>query len=146
MSSRPKNPQKCKYCKNPAVKSLIWADGRAYIPVCSQHETTARETVKDQNDSVCDVKMIDGIREDVNFGLIGAGQRKLSALSEAPPPKVAARQVGYSGSKVSNTRDAGSFLKALGTEWRQMRARRVHDHRISVDIDGAKFTLYTRNG
>jgi len=27
--------QKCKYCNHPAKKSLIWADGRAYVPACS---------------------------------------------------------------------------------------------------------------
>lgn len=32
----PKN-QKCKYCKEPAVKRIIHSEGMAYIPVCSGH-------------------------------------------------------------------------------------------------------------
>lgn len=29
--------QKCKYCANPATKSILWAEGMAYIPVCEAH-------------------------------------------------------------------------------------------------------------
>ena len=140
----PTAPQKCKYCDRPAYKSYIWAEGRAYIPVCSQHELTAREEIAEQNDAVIDTRLIQGSHEHISFGMRAQGQRKLSALAEAPVIR-ANKQPG-ARLPVDNIRDAGSFLKALGLNWRQMRARRVHDHRISVDIDGAKFTLYTRNG
>ena len=140
----PTAPQKCKYCDRPAYKSYIWAEGRAYIPVCSQHELTAREDIAEQNDAIVDTRLIKGTHESVSFGARVRGQRKLSALDEAPI-RGAGKQPG-SRLSVDNVRDAGSFLRALGLNWRQLRARRVHDHRISVDIDGAKFTLYTRNG
>lgn len=140
----PKSPQKCKYCDRPAYKSMVWAEGRSFIPVCSQHELTAREDVADQNSAICDSMLINGAIENISFGLQAAGGRKLSALSEAPVIK-ANKQPG-ARVPVDQIRDAGSFLKALGMNWRQLRARRVHDHRMSVDIDGAKFTLYTRNG
>lgn len=51
--------QKCKYCDQPAAVSLIWADGRAYIPVCKAHEGKARNRVKEQGDSVCDVVKVE---------------------------------------------------------------------------------------
>jgi len=39
-------PQKCKFCDEPATKALIWADGRAYVPVCGDdHLAKAREKV-----------------------------------------------------------------------------------------------------
>lgn len=30
-------PQKCKYCSNPATKSILHSEGMAYIPVCQKH-------------------------------------------------------------------------------------------------------------
>lgn|GEM_PF-6443884 len=53
-------PQKCHYCKSPATKSLIWADGRAYIPVCEEHESDARDQIVEKNgDEVAYVRKID---------------------------------------------------------------------------------------
>lgn len=48
--------------------------------------------------------------------------------------------------KKSKVRDAASLLKALGTDWRVLRANKVHDHRMTVTIDGMKYTLYMRKG
>jgi peptidoglycan hydrolase-like protein with peptidoglycan-binding domain len=53
----PKN-QKCKYCEEPASKRVIWAEGRAYIPVCAGHESKAREQIKKNNDEVTEVRAI----------------------------------------------------------------------------------------
>lgn len=39
-----------------------------------------------------------------------------------------------------------SFLRMLGTDWKTMRADRVHDNRMSVNIDGVRYTVYTRRG
>lgn len=39
-----------------------------------------------------------------------------------------------------------SLLQMLGTDWKTMRANRVHDNRMSVTIDGVKYTVYTRRG
>lgn len=47
-SERPRisRPQKCKYCDGPATKALIWAEGRAYVPVCGdKHLAKARKKV-----------------------------------------------------------------------------------------------------
>lgn len=52
-------PQKCKYCKAPATKSLGWAEGMAYIPVCDDHEAKGRDKIVNGNgDEVCFVHEI----------------------------------------------------------------------------------------
>jgi len=43
-------PQKCSYCKNPATKGYIWADGRAYIPVCEDHRNKVKKQIEKIND------------------------------------------------------------------------------------------------
>lgn len=45
-------PHTCKHCDGPATKALIWAEGRAFIPVCDRHEALARRIVKGNGDSV----------------------------------------------------------------------------------------------
>jgi hypothetical protein len=42
-------PQKCKECKKPAIKSLVWAEGMAYVPVCADHEQSMRKHLKDED-------------------------------------------------------------------------------------------------
>lgn len=49
-------PQKCKECKQPATKSLIWAEGAAYVPVCDKHEDKVRKHLGE--DEVCAVHTI----------------------------------------------------------------------------------------
>jgi len=44
-----KQPQKCKYCDSDATKAYVWADGRAYIPVCDSHEKTAKRRIEKTN-------------------------------------------------------------------------------------------------
>lgn len=39
--------QKCKYCKNPASRSILWAEGMAYIPVCMDHLEKGKSDVTD---------------------------------------------------------------------------------------------------
>ena len=41
--SRATRPQKCKRCSKPATKSLVWAEGAAYVPVCDGHEDAVRK-------------------------------------------------------------------------------------------------------
>lgn len=52
-------PQKCKFCKQPATKAYVWAEGRAYIPVCKKHEQKANDTITKKNeDSIDEVRDI----------------------------------------------------------------------------------------
>lgn len=50
--------QKCKYCKEQATKRIIWAEGRAYVPVCDSHLAKAKAKIGGENevDKVLDVK------------------------------------------------------------------------------------------
>lgn len=215
----PTAPQKCKFCDEPASMSLIWADGRAYVPVCRAHERKARNVITSQNDSVCDVKQVDQqpatYREHVflpaarlqaaqepapsrtgpeppgtYFGLQGANGRAASALQEAPPnptprapigrrdvPRGAVIQtrtgddiMGVTGEPIKRATGKGlgkgtsgpervyqmpdrtrqeipdSLLQMLGSDWTTMRAHRDHDNRMTVSVDGVRYTVYTRRG
>lgn len=52
-------PQKCKFCKNEATKAYVWAEGRAYIPVCKKHEKKAKNIIiKENNDKIEEVRDI----------------------------------------------------------------------------------------
>ena len=56
ISSTPKT-QKCKYCKEQATKEVIWADGRAYVPVCDKHEEKAiKVIIVDNHDEVLKIR------------------------------------------------------------------------------------------
>lgn len=63
-------PQKCKFCDDSATKSLIWADGRAYMPVCDDHEDKGRDRIegKKLGDEVVYVRKIDTVDEDTMSG------------------------------------------------------------------------------
>ena len=39
-------PHKCKYCDEPAAYDLIWADGRAFLPVCREHRAKGEARIK----------------------------------------------------------------------------------------------------
>ena len=227
--------QKCKYCDEPAAVSLIWADGRAYIPCCKAHETKARNQIRSQRDSVCDVKQVEqgpfappsqrgqqmgpqaraesyyppghpaGLMQSAleaplafveaeepgaHFGLQADPQRVQSAFQEAPEDTTPRARIGrrstprgavhtqHSGpdiqgvtgkpiKRVSTGRQGrgtrgytrkvvkpdrevqeipDSLLQMLGTDWKTMRAHRVHDNRMTINIDGVRFSVYTRRG
>ena len=215
--------QKCKFCDEPAASSLIWADGRAYIPCCQAHVRHGRNVVASQNDSVCDVKQVEqgpiayresyyppghpeGLMQSAlepalafvedeepgtYFGLQADPGRAHSALQEAParpPPRArigrrgtprgavipthsgpdmqgskAGRPVAKSTSGRTGKGTAGdprrvqlpdkkrqeipdSLLQMLGTDWKNMKAYRVHDNRMTINIDGVRYSVYTRRG
>lgn len=205
--------QKCKYCDEPAAVSLIWADGRAYIPVCKAHERNARNQIASQNDSVCDVKDVSQqpvayrehqfnpyarmraalepalafVEDDApgtHFGLQASPERVESAFQEAPAeplpraaigrrstvrgtrfPATAGQEIqGVKGTirqrvgsaprrtmgddphQVADREIPDSLLQMLGTDWKTMRAMRVHDNRMTVTIDGVRYSVYTRRG
>lgn len=52
------DPQSCKYCDAPATKGLIWADGRAYIPVCKDHLERAHKRVTAMGDKAVGTRPI----------------------------------------------------------------------------------------
>lgn len=75
-------PHKCKYCEAPATRDLIWADGRAYIPVCDGHRKRGEHRILVKNsDKIAASKVVvqaqEGITTTVNVPTvavpIGAG-------------------------------------------------------------------------
>jgi len=52
-------PQKCHWCEEVATKAYIWADGRAYIPTCSEHiEKTKKQIEITNKDGITAVRNI----------------------------------------------------------------------------------------
>jgi 8-oxo-dGTP pyrophosphatase MutT (NUDIX family)/GNAT superfamily N-acetyltransferase len=52
-------PQQCKWGKHPATKSLLWAEGMAYIPTCDAHEQKTRDHIENhEHDEVVAVHTI----------------------------------------------------------------------------------------
>ncbi len=39
-----------------------------------------------------------------------------------------------------------SLLQMLGTDWKTLKATRLHDNRLTLNIDGVRYSLYTRRG
>jgi hypothetical protein len=137
---RPTDPQYCEYCDQVATRSLIWADGRAFIPTCNQHEERGRKQIHAEGSSVVDVRQIQGQRTEDAFGRRASGQRTLSA-DEDPPQAALEALKGKGGYEPEK-----SFLNALAKDWAVLRARKVHQDRLDISLDGEKFTLYMRKG
>lgn len=51
-------PQKCHWCKQPATKSMLWAEHMAYVPTCDTHEQKTRDHLEGQGDEVEAVRPI----------------------------------------------------------------------------------------
>jgi hypothetical protein len=168
-------PQRCKFCPARATKALVWGDGRSRVAVCPAHEAAARRRIREQGESIIDVVTLkegalnpshpadrmsqalelppDFCYDDrvpgEGFGRRVDPERRESALEEAPaeaPPKArgSIRRSLLPSGKVREIPD--SLLKMLGTDWKRLKANRVHDNRINMDIDGTRFTVYTRRG
>lgn len=59
MEGKINKPQKCKYCDGAATKAYLWANGRAYIPVCDAHESNAKTRIEKTNrDKVSAIRSI----------------------------------------------------------------------------------------
>lgn len=74
--------QKCKYCKAPATKRMLWADGRAYIPVCDAHQDKARHQIVTVNKD--EVAKVQDIGEGKSGEPVGTERKVMS-----PDPRAA---------------------------------------------------------
>jgi hypothetical protein len=74
-------PHKCKYCKEPATKSLLWAEGIAFIPVCDKHEQKARDHVGE--DEVCGVHEIKKTADNIDTREY-QDSRQMPPMTQAP--------------------------------------------------------------
>jgi 8-oxo-dGTP pyrophosphatase MutT (NUDIX family)/GNAT superfamily N-acetyltransferase len=64
-------PQQCNWCKQPATKSMLWAEGMGYIPTCDKHEAKTRHHIEDINDD--EVVAIHQIKQGAKQPYIGKG-------------------------------------------------------------------------
>lgn len=82
----PAAPQKCELGDEPAVRSLIFRDGEAYVAVCDAHEQDARDTLEASGETVSDVVEIGGDTEDPgNDAEIGDEPIVAAATTPRPP-------------------------------------------------------------
>lgn len=131
--SAPDTPQSCLYCDHDALWSLVYMEGKKFIPVCSGHDSTAREDIQESGYSVTDKVMVSRVFE--GYGR-RVDDRRMASMMEAPPaeppPLVTPRKAKL------------NFLQRLGKDWTMLRARRVTPDRMDVLVDGDRFTVHTR--
>jgi len=65
---------------------------------------------------------------------MGGGSKEIRKRSKGP--------IGY----ISKKEIPDNLLQMLGTDWKSMKATRVGDNRMTMSIDGVKFSVYTRRG
>lgn len=58
-STKPRDQQKCQFCKGGATKSLLFSDRKDYVPVCRTHEQEGRAYIRKVKAGVDDVVEID---------------------------------------------------------------------------------------
>jgi GNAT superfamily N-acetyltransferase len=49
-SKKKQKNYKCKFCKEPATKGVIWAEGRGIVPSCDKHLSKAKVSIDDPKD------------------------------------------------------------------------------------------------
>jgi hypothetical protein len=81
-----------------------------------------------------------------HFGQRADVTRRDSAQQAAPPvePGMLPRRKGVF--EVKRDKVKATLLKRLGTDWSNMEVVKVHGNRLSIHIDGDRYTLYTRSG
>lgn len=135
--SAPDTPQSCLYCEQNALWSLVYMEGKKFIPVCSGHDSDAREDIRSSGYSITDKVMVSRVFE-------GYGRRvspaRMASLQEAPPaeppPKI----------PTSKQPKKPSFLQRLGKDWTMLRARKMTKDRVDVLVDGDRYSIRTIGG
>jgi hypothetical protein len=69
----PDAPQPCEFGEHPAVRSLLFDGGQAYVPVCDEHEQQARERITEAGGEVTQVVEIVQPDEPVDEVIVAAG-------------------------------------------------------------------------
>ena len=77
-------------------------------------------------------------------GVTGKPTKRVSVGRPGRGTRGYTRKVIKPDSEVQEIPD--SLLQMLGTDWKTMRAHRVHDNRMTINIDGVRFSVYTRRG
>lgn len=62
---------KCKFCKDPATKGVIWAEGRAIVPCCDKHLGKGKASISEKPDLIRDLTKTSS--EPTSLGQLAAG-------------------------------------------------------------------------
>lgn len=65
---------------------------------------------------------------------MGTGSKEIRKRSQGP--------IGY----ISKKEIPDNFLQMLGTDWKSLKATRTSDNRMTVSVDGVKFSITTKRG
>jgi len=156
---KPYYAQECRYCDQPAEESLLY--GRKvgeYFACCIAHEGDARAEILAMERGVLDTVAIDMSQfptaesrmasaltsaprypepdEHSSFGLRVDPRRAKSAVEAMPVPS----------DRSTSVSPAQTFLQALGGDWQNVRVFHTSKNRLSLTIDGVKYTVYSRKG
>jgi hypothetical protein len=110
----PHSTQECMYCEGSALYSLIYMEGKKYIPTCANHETVARAEIRDYGSGVDDVIEC----AIAPFGSPGAPMptaiesRMHSAHQKAPPRHTAPGPESNFGQRVGGRRQGAVLTEA----------------------------------
>lgn len=78
--------QKCRLCSKEADKRIIWADGRAYYPVCSDHVKAGKADLTKRNGkmaAIVAVKTVKNMNEALSALLFGALFQKGQSIARS---------------------------------------------------------------
>ena len=96
---------KCKYCDKPATLKIIWADGRAFIPVCDKHKEKAIYQIEkinhDEVEEILSLPEKDAEKEETEKGESEKGE------SEYAPVNPSGKKLG----KVMQIKDIEPYFK-----------------------------------
>lgn len=118
---KPSDPQNCKDGGHPATKSLIWAEGAAYIPVCDAHE--AKYVAKIGGESEVNERIPIKKADDVPWADDDPNVDETGAPVYSPhggPGEIGDRHAGPDHLHVSSGHLAGHVAKARAQNERHM--------------------------
>jgi hypothetical protein len=74
--------------------------------------------------------------------IMGLSGKPLRRTSTEPLKTISTEPI----QRVAGVEIPDSLLKMLGLDWKSLKAFRQHDNRLLVNVDGVRFTVYTRRG
>lgn len=108
-------PHKCKYCDAPATRDLIWADGRAYIPVCQAHRKKGEHQILVKNkDSIAAAKPV--VQEESFEDFCDYGGGHFSAFLKRHPRYDTEEFRDFVACKNKGDRDSGELDDLVASE------------------------------
>lgn len=94
--------QTCEYCDSTATKRVLWAEGKAYIPVCDQHLNKAKAKVGSDISGVQDIPQVKAL--DPKYGVDGdRWAKELEDTMQSVLRKAIKREANYTARQLRDT-------------------------------------------